>query len=133
MQDVFIVRFIIEYLQKTNPPIKWRLDETSGKFIGRLYNKDEAIGLVLGRIEYRGIISYALDVSTESEGLISIEASQTADRFFQKHKDENSRELVESLASLFKVIAEQYLQKKKIDSENEEERRQAIYKKIISI
>jgi len=126
-----MVNLIAENTEKLDSDIKWQYKEKSGQYTAKVAKNEEVIKLKIGRAMLRVGSLIFLKLSTKDEGIVCIIEPQKG--VFNKYDSEDEKKLAEAMKRLLGLASRQNSQRELRDSENEQARRQAIFRKIIAI
>ncbi len=127
--DLYIVKWL---LQNTERPkgIEWRRKD-SGMYFTDLNEGPNSVRVYVGSVQARPAARIVIRLTSLGLGVVDIqEPFQKVFSFRKKYDSVNDEELAGNTARLLVVVASQHAQRELHDMKNEEERRQAIYRRL---
>lgn len=133
MQDLYVIYWLILHTEKPDGDIKWRYHEGYWQYSAQIVRNSEPLELKIGSIISRVGSRLVLELSTEDMGRVYIEEPQMSVSFRKRYDSEDDKELAEALEGLYSIIRRQHADKEACDIENKEERKQAIFRKLLDM
>ena len=128
--DLYIIKLLLQNIENPDKTTVWQHAE-SGAYFANFKEGKNFIHIEIGSIQ--SMTGGRVVIKFMSPGLGEIQIQEPPRALFsRRYETEDDEEFAQNLKSLFALVADQYAQRQIKDRENEEERKQAIYYRLVS-
>ncbi len=129
-RDLYIIRWLLQNTEEPTGTITWQRRDY-GMYFANFYEGKNRVHIEAGIIN--SLIGGRVDIKFTSPGLGEVHVQEPYPKLFsKKYESEDDGELAKTMRRLLATIGSQHAKREIREIENEEERRQAIFQRLIS-
>lgn len=130
-KDLYIIKWLSQNSEEPNPAIVWQRN-SHGMYFAYFNEASTRVRVDVGSIQARPCARIIAKFTSLGFGEIQItEPLQSLFPLRKKYASADEQELAEAMKRLLKIISNQHSQRELHDIDNEEERKQAIYHRLL--
>lgn len=131
IKDLYIIKWLLQNSEEPRDNIDWERNEY-GRYFTSFYEGKEKVKVSMSLVQARPMARIVITLASPGLGEVSItEPLQSVFALRRKYDSEDEKEVADTMRQLLNSVARRHAQKELKEIENEEERKQGIYQRLL--